>query len=395
MSAGNRLRATCVALALGASVAGPGGAWADGPAQAARPLDAALRATQETGRPTVAVSPRLHAALVQLKSIRDVAASAQIVSLAGATATDGEVRVYRRGPNGPALVARLAEARDAYDALGWLRGKGLAAAGVSLAAQPATPKEDSEVERAGHWHDHAQPSAQGYPPVTAPPPTQQVTTVPVIQTPAPAYVQAPAPQPVVVQTAPTPVVLQQSPPTIYVAQPTTSANVQILAAPSAAPSVTMLQPVSAPQPTQLFLPQTSAPPQLTAGPQPTAQSVSAPPAMQTVAMPVVAAAPAPTQVAAAPALAAAPTEAIPPGLLGRMIGNFGEKLAKHKYPRMRGLTTTTTLAQPVATTAVPVQVQAVQQVAAPPQVSAPPPQVAQPPYPTPQGGHGLFKHFHH
>jgi len=414
-----RRSTTGLALAVALS-AGPGIGAAQPPPAPARAaavsgLESAMRETNATGRPTVVVvtsatepaSLGLLPAMLRVKKAQELARSVRFVQadLAEATrlgvATAPGLAVCRKGNGRLEVVRSETRPRDEFDAVGWLCTLRFDAATVTPAGAGAGA--DPEVARAGHLfhHPHVQPSAQAPPPVYAAPPQ--------VATPQPTYVQQPAPPPMVTVSAPTtpvvttpsspvmvttssqPIVFQQSAPTIYVAPPSQPANVVVLAPAPTSPTVSVVQPttmVSSPGPQQsqqLFV--TSPGPSVSSPNQPSGQTTaSAPPPqpVQMVAAPVqyqmMAASPAPA--AANPTVSLGATEAIPAGPLGRALGNFGERLSRHKYPRVRGATTTHALAQPanVALATVPVAVQqnvsyvqAPQPVASTPYVASPPP----------------------
>lgn len=344
------------------------------------PLARALEQTQATGQITVAVAPRLAEALRTEASRRDLNLE-EAVQLVGVlpdapsrplkSQTLGEIRVYRAGPKSPELMARLESAATVDQALEWLQ---------SLPAPDAKATRDDEVARTNHWHHAPAPSPQApqAPPPPAPQP-QYMVAQPTAAVPQAAFVQAPAPQPVVVQTPAPSILLQQSAPTIYLAQPPQPANIQILAAPSAAPTVSVLQPsvAVAPAPSQLFLAAPAAAP----APAPTAIAYAA--------------APAPALVAAPSAALTTSVREVQPGLLGRMIGGMGEsmlrigdKLAHHKNPRL------VTQTHAVPTAAVQYAAPAAVPYAAPPAYqavpAAAPPSYASPQYGQASGHHGLF-----
>jgi hypothetical protein len=350
------------------------------------PLARALEETQSTGRITVAVGPRLADALRAEATRRQLDLDSAVLIapvLADPTAPAagakplGEIRVYRAGGQQPEMLARLDQAESAAHALEWL---------TTLPAPDTTPSRDDEVSRTTHGHHHAAPSPQV--PYTAPPTAPPPTTQLMIQgAPQAAYVQAPAPQPIVVQTPSPSVVLQQTPPTIYVAQPSQPANIQILAAPAAAPAVSVIQPTSvgvaaptAVQP-QLFLAQPAAAP----------APVAAPAVAPALAYAVPAAAPAPAMFAAPSATAMTTTvREVGPGPIGRLLGGMGESmirmgdhLAKHKASRLVTRTEAVPVAAPVQYAApAPTTYQAVPQAAPPAQAT---PQTTQH-----SGFHGLF-----
>jgi hypothetical protein len=341
-----------------------------------RTLPAAPAIQPDASQITVAVTPNLAQAL-QTEAARRGLDLDSAVKLAPVIPTGddknslGEIRVYRAGAEKPEMIARLDQAESAQHALDWLQ---------QIPAPQAASPRDGDVTRTTHGHHHPAPSPQA--PYTAPPPAAPAPQLMIQGAPQAAYVQAPAPQPVVVQTPSPSVVLQQTPPTIYVAQPSHPANIQILAAPAAAPAVSVIQPAAlaaappvAVQP-QLFL----------------AQPAAAPVAAPAVTYAVPAAAPAPTMIAAPAAATTTTIREVGPGLFGRMLGGMGESmmrigdhLAKHKASRLVTQTQTVPTAAPAAlqyAAPAPASYQAVPQSA--------PPSYATPQHTQPSGHHGLF-----
>jgi hypothetical protein len=338
------------------------------------PLAQALQNTQKTGKPTVAVSSAFLGELLKSPSARVLAASAVFAPIPEDASADRtrwlgpsesrEVRVYRRGAERAELVGHLNDGEDAPHAVAWLK----------TLRRPAGEaiKTDEGVSRANHWHHQAAvPSPQAAvppaPPAMAPPsppaylppmapPTQTLVPLAVTPNPAAAVVAQPAAAPVVLQTPAPSILLQQTAPTIYIAPPAQPANIQILTPPPVAPSVSVLQPATAVQAPQLFLAPTAA-----VAP-PVAPAVVAP-APAAMAVPAYATAPAyaaaPTAVPAymtAAAPATTTVTAVQPGLLGQMIGTLGERMAKHKQPRLK-VTTTQTTAPALVPAAAPMAVQ--------------------------------------
>ena len=449
MSARSRLPYVAVGLAAALAVQSPGAARS-----APMPPDEtgditlarALTATQKSGRPTIVIatsganpdSQAVGREFLGICKARGVEKSAQVVELSAEACPEAVRRfklttypailAFRQGAEGPELAGREDPTKDAFDALGYVS---------ALDLEPASPegaRSDPSVVRSNHHLCDPLPSAQGYAPpapeasvpapvpVYAPVAAPQQYAVPMMAAPANPYVGSPSPSPVVVS-APSPsIVFQQSAPTIYMAPPQ-APTVVVGTAPPSMPNVSFAPTIAASppqQPQQMFLMAAPAPmfAPMVAATAPAPAAVAAYP-VAVAASPAPAAVPAPApptvQLAAAPSTLA--VTAIRPGPLGRLVGNFGERLMKHKYPRVAGLATTTTttvLAQPITTVAAPgpIQVQTIaapapapapQQVAtpyltaAPPAVAQPQPQYQPPPaLATPQqtgpSSFGLFKH---
>lgn len=319
----------------------------------------ALATTLSSGRPTLivqtasasAVTPGFYRQLVATPAIVDLGRTLQVVeaptddapALVRALGLSPEPGFYfvRRNGKTLELASRSAGLEDAEEAGKWLRTQ------LDLAT-----KGDPALAKSGLFHRDtaaaASPQAEPPAPGWTPPPQ-----APVLLQAAPQVVTAP----VVVQSPAPSIVFQQQAPQIYLAPPTTPPTVNILSAAPAAPAQILMGPA-----------------------QPAAQSGSVPVQMPMTMMAAPAPAPCP-----APAMAAAPLVAIPPSLFGRMIGNFGERLMRHKYPRVAGAVATTQLSQTV-TTPVTLAPQAV--VAIPAQPQGPPPAAPSPQAETEH--HGLF-----
>jgi hypothetical protein len=293
------------------------------------------------------VSPGFYRRLVASPAVEELGQKLQVVevsidetpTLVQAMGLGPEPGFYfvRRNGKRLELATRLIGSKGADESVQWIRTQ----------LDQAT-KADPALAKSGLFHRDsmaaATPQAEAPPQGWIPPAPAQFTyqaAPPVVS--APVVVQSPAPS----------IVLQQQAPQIFLAPPTSPPTVNILsAAPASAPQILMGQA------------------------QPAPQTVCAP-AQQPLTM---VAAP-----CAAP-VAAAPLVAIPPSLFGRMVGNLGEKLMKHKYPRIAGGVVTTQLAQPALTPVAVAQPQVVSMPVAP--AATPSPQ-AEP------GRHGLLEFLKH
>ena len=318
------------------------------------PLESALRQTVQTGRPSVVVvtersSPR---SLELVKSLQQAAASSlvgRMVSFAEMSREAYPQQVDRMGVTTfPALLVygqngsrlKLLGLRsgplDVPTTLAWL-------VSLPIGSMAAVRPPDPAVTRAAAGDDYPSaqapyPSGQHYPPAPPKVPSQPqpqpqpIPIVPVPQAQVPPVYTAPAPQPVVVATPAQPVVVQPSQPQVIIG-PSQPPQITFANAPTAAPSVSYVQPANAPTgnaPQQIFM--ANAP-----QPQPTGNAPPAQPMMYAMAPPMQPAmAPvgnAPPQVGQSPVMAAALLTN--PRLWERLVGALGEHLAQKKNPRIQ------------------------------------------------------------
>ncbi len=163
----------------------------------------ALRATLETGKPTLIVITSQEGTASQelMRSLRENAITQRLGQLAYVSEFLAEqapeevtrlgveslpaVVAYRRGALGLEFVASQNDIRDAYHLIGWVR--------AHVVGPASTSAVDRSVARAA-YHDE-QPSPQAYPPASPPakftPPSPPTQFTP--QTPPTYYVSVPAP----------------------------------------------------------------------------------------------------------------------------------------------------------------------------------------------------------
>lgn len=374
-------RLLTIALGLLADAAATRAADGPGDRPGWTPLAQALKATAETGRPTVVVvtgatdagSELMRRSLPAILQTQPVG---QSVSLAEMPAevygerlrqmqvnTAPSILVYARGEGGLKLASHRLGITDPYQAVGWLATLRLDAPPPSVAAAPT----DAALQRTQYPSGQgATPQAPPPPPPAyyAPPPAVPVAPVqPVYSAPAPAMVMAPAPQPVVVAQAPQPIIFAPAPaPAVYTA---------------AAPAPLM----TAPAPAQLFAAPAPAPPPVAYAP------VAAAPPM---AYAPVAMAP-PQQVAQSPAAAAVATMILTnPSLIEKVLGAIGRHFAEKGNPRISMAPAPALAAAPVAYAPAPQAYAPAPAAYAPAEAPSYAPAYA--PTPSPQGG--FLRHFH-
>jgi hypothetical protein len=323
----------------------------------------ALRATVQTGRPSVLVvtsgsdarSQRLRRELLDNPQVRALSKTLSFTEMAAeshAAQVKGlgiraypTVLVYRRGAKGLECMGAMTQPENASYLLGWLSGLGLGLGQVSGAPAPVDPG----VSRTQYATGQAGPSGQG-PPMPSgqhyPPPQPPPTPPPVVQqpyippSPPPTYQVAP----VVTGPAPVPTLIAPAAPTYVVQQQPAT----IMMAPAPAPTVVQLQPAQAPPmasappmgnapPQNLFTQPAQAPP-TGAAPPANAPSYAPPTYPQQVAYapPTQPVASAPQQVGQGPIAAAVLTTVLTnPSLWERILGTIGEHLAQKKNPRIQ------------------------------------------------------------